>query len=931
MRFPLSYLCDGTALPEGGSRCGEGNTCNQGTCGSAELPSNAVPRYEAGNDQRTDATRATGDGGLLPDNLGDAAPSGCFDVAACFATAQGLDIDVTTCSVRLPPPAAGMRVSVALMLPLGDAGICENGACYVPLDLDAGGYSFGDGGEVLLPAAVCDKLLAGVPLRAAVSSSCGEKSSKNPPCGPWSSVQTPLPVQDTGSSMPGTSSAPSLLGGACDGSPRQACGKCGTQARACHDGNWDEWGACMHQGTCIPAETELCGRGGSRACGGNCEWAACLTQTCSGSSSQSCGNCGTQTRTCDNGAWSEWSPCNGEGECALNMTRDCGTGGKQACGGSCRWGSCGNQSCDGAPSEACGKCGTHTRACDAASGTWSTFGACTDEGECMPNTTRDCGTGGKRACRGDCRLDSVCAGQTCIGESTRACQRCGTHTRSCDTNAGQWGEWSPCTGQGECTPNETRDCGTSGKRVCGGNCRWDEACTGQTCAGVSRQNCGNCGTQSRTCDTSTGTWSGFSACMNEGACRPGDTRDCGTGGSRTCTTSCQWPEACTMQRCAGPAMQACGNCGTQTRACDTNTGQYGPWSACMDEKACRAGSTRDCGGTGKETCSSSCEFSGTCECPAGQHLCNGSCVSNTLVTSCGDSCTPCPAAPGGTPTCVAGRCGINCGALTACGNSCFDVQTDAAHCGDCTTACPRGESCVAGRCACPTGEHRCAGRCVRNDSPATCGEMACSACTAPPGATATCDGKSCGFTCTTGSMCKTGCADLRTDNSHCGTCENLCMDGRTCQAGQCLCPPTLHECNGKCVKNDALACGDTCTRCSMPEGGTVSCNGTSCVPACPAGTHDCGGACVPDASGSQCGPDCVQCPGTPAGVPVCRGGACAIACEPGYTECTPPIGFATSFCADLTIDINHCGACFRACNPVYQYCSAGNCVDQPIL
>lgn len=47
--------------------------------------------------------------------------------------------------------------------------------------------------------------------------------------------------------------------------------------------------------------------------------------------------------------------------------------------------------------------------------------------------------------------------------------------------------------------------------------------------------------------------------------------------------------------------------------------------------------------------------------------------------------------------CEAGNCGCDAG-QTACGGACVDLQSDAAHCGDCDTACASGQSCVAGEC-----------------------------------------------------------------------------------------------------------------------------------------------------------------------------------------------------------------------------------------
>lgn len=60
---------------------------------------------------------------------------------------------------------------------------------------------------------------------------------------------------------------------------------------------------------------------------------------------------------------------------------------------------------------------------------------------------------------------------------------------------------------------------------------------------VESEGCGNCGTRSRTCQSSC-TWSSFTACTGEGPCSPGATQtadccDCGTE-SRTCTGQCDW-------------------------------------------------------------------------------------------------------------------------------------------------------------------------------------------------------------------------------------------------------------------------------------------------------------------------------------------------------------------------------------------------------
>ena len=91
-----------------------------------------------------------------------------------------------------------------------------------------------------------------------------------------------------------------------------------------------------------------------------------------------------------------------------------------------------------------------------------------------------------------------------------------------------------------------------------------EECAGQSlsiaCVGSSTQSCGcqNKGTQTRTCDTTTGRWSSWSTCSAPLIC------------------SCTAEKPATTQRC--------NFCGTQTRSvsCDSATGEWsvGAWSAC---------------------------------------------------------------------------------------------------------------------------------------------------------------------------------------------------------------------------------------------------------------------------------------------------------------------------------------------------------------
>jgi hypothetical protein len=189
-------------------------------------------------------------------------------------------------------------------------------------------------------------------------------------------------------------------GQTCVGPASQACGDCGTQTRTCDNGTWSDWSVCSTGGVCTPNTAQQCGSGGIEYCGGLCQWGGCTNQSCPGPSAQTCGNCGTQTRTCNNGVWSAFGACGSEG-CAPGSNQVCGADGSQTCNASCQWDPC---DCVGPSSQICGNCGTQTRTCNA--GTWQAWSACGGEGVCTPSTTQPCGTGVTQTCNASCQWDA---------------------------------------------------------------------------------------------------------------------------------------------------------------------------------------------------------------------------------------------------------------------------------------------------------------------------------------------------------------------------------------------------------------------------------------------------------------------------------------------------------------------------------------------
>jgi len=131
--------------------------------------------------------------------------------------------------------------------------------------------------------------------------------------------------------------APECEAGAVD---QQACGNCGTQSRTCRDGLWDEFGSCTGEGECEAGTVRACGKEGTQSCSDACEWDPCLGQKCDGDPVRLCGNCGFQSRSCNNGVWNGWSTCTAERDCVPGQLRACENGASQGCGLDCYWEPC---------------------------------------------------------------------------------------------------------------------------------------------------------------------------------------------------------------------------------------------------------------------------------------------------------------------------------------------------------------------------------------------------------------------------------------------------------------------------------------------------------------------------------------------------------------------------------------------------------------
>jgi hypothetical protein len=193
-----------------------------------------------------------------------------------------------------------------------------------------------------------------------------------------------------------------------------------------------------------------------------------------------------------------------------------------------------------------------------------------------------------------CGDDGFIATNEIIDEDAAAAGNAGSGT------GGDGGSTSAggAAGGGSCTPGEVIDLGTCelcgvSRKICDENGTFGApVCEeqGECEAGAEQsQDCGNCGTQTRTCD-STCTWGAFGACGGGGDCAPGAVaNDCTHEGvldpcqSRTCKTDCTWG-ACGTKAGAvcpwnnGKKWQCCG--GGSWQYCNKDTCNWHPCAAC---------------------------------------------------------------------------------------------------------------------------------------------------------------------------------------------------------------------------------------------------------------------------------------------------------------------------------------------------------------
>jgi hypothetical protein len=286
-----------------------------------------------------------------------------------------------------------------------------------------------------------------------------------------------------------------------------------------------------------------------------------------------------------------------------------------------------------------------------------------------------------------------------------------------------------------------------------------------------------------------------------------------------------------------------------------------------------------------ELCSGCCSADGVCQPGDAPAACG------TAGFTCLD-CTP------GGMTCVAGACmaggtggGMqqSCDApLTACGADCVDPQSDAQHCGDCTTACTGGAACSSGQCVslpsdcttspCPSvayycdfGSKQCKAGCV-SDAACTGTQNKCDTASR----TCTCQLGSCGAGryCSSAGTCADGCeqnSQCSGELNTCNTTTHVCGCGPTSCAGGRFCGA-----DGTCK----MGCGSN-SQCTGAHENTCDMSTHTCE--CNSGFHTCSGQCVDSTSPATCGSSCSPCAAPPAHASgACLSGSCGFVCDAGW-------------------------------------------------
>jgi hypothetical protein len=183
----------------------------------------------------------------------------------------------------------------------------------------------------------------------------------------------------------------------------------------------------------------------------------------------------------------------------------------------------------------------------------------------------------------------------------------------------------------------------------------------------------------------------------------------------------------------------------------------------------------------------------------------GAASGTSAVTSASTSAsTSSSASTGGADACDP-TCG--CG-LGLCGASCFDLENDPSHCGQCNKGCNHNAYCHQGICTCLPGFMDCSGACLFTAAdPDHCGGCA-GVCSPSEGCqSGQCSQAPCGgvLTACASANNRYWCADLGASEPFCGACNVICAPNQVCAGASCqLYAPAAPCASCPCASCDAL-------------------------------------------------------------------------------------------------------------------------------
>lgn len=410
----------------------------------------------------------------------------------------------------------------------------------------------------------------------------------------------------------------------------------------------------------------------------------------------------------------------------------------------------------------------------------------------------------------------------------------------------------------------------------------------------------------------------------------------------SCSSSCPSGQSICGNYCVDFAKLNIKGCSNGTITCESNFADIDK----NVENGCEVNLMTDsnhCGATdNKCTYPQTCQ-NGACTCPHDQpDVCGSVCLNFDVVNV--ESCDN-----GTIKKCKDGYADVDININNGCE---VNLNTDNYHCGKENNKCTNGRTCQNKVCKCPTDYAYCDDKCVDpKTDPKYCGKN--TSCESLTDCTSNsvdklCISGACASSCPTdqpnvcGSFClnfgavnikncagsvieceinfsdedksiENGCeVNLLTDNKYCGKDKIECTNGRTCQAGNCLCPTGLVYCNNKCIDpvTDPYYCGVD-AECNNGKNCTSNavnklCSDRKCTSSCPSDQPN------------ICGSYCVNF--EKLNIDNCADGK--IKCKSGYADVDKNINNGCE--VDLSTDNKNCGGIGVACN-YPQTCRGSNC------